>query len=43
MAENKTQPTKVSVAKFIDGIDFAVLRNLAQEAWNEMNRKYPPT
>ena len=28
--------------KRLDQIDFDVLRELAEEAWNEMNRKYPP-
>lgn len=28
--------------KRLDDIDFDVLRTLAQEAWDEMNRKYPP-
>ena len=28
--------------KRLEQIDFDVLRSLAQEAWAEMNRKYPP-
>lgn len=28
--------------KRLDDIDLDVLRALAQEAWDEMNRRYPP-
>ena len=29
--------------KRLEQIDFDILRSLAQEAWAEMNRKYPPS